>query len=99
MIPEEICNFFHNAATERPIYMAGYFSDRENEEPWTTYPMVLTTYRGNPKIFFWSYDSSARLDSESFSVMLARSSDESKVTFCTLNQYQLPSEGNNRERP
>jgi len=40
MIPEEDCKFFHNAATERPIYMAGYFSDRENEEPWTTYPMV-----------------------------------------------------------
>merc|ERR1712037_458031 len=37
--------------TERlwPIYMAGYFSDRENEEPWTTYPMVLTTLHGNPK--------------------------------------------------
>jgi len=75
MIPEKDCKFFHNAATERPIYMAGYFSDRENEEPWTTYPMVLTTLHGNPKIAFWRDNWT---DTESFNIMLARSSDESQ---------------------
>lgn len=77
MIPEENCKFFHNTATESPIYMAGFFSYRKNEEPWTTFHMVLTTYRGNPTIVPWSYNSSTRVP-ESFNVMLARSSDESQ---------------------
>jgi len=75
MIPEKYCKFFHNAATESPIYMAGFFSYGENEEPWTTYPMVLTTLHGNPKIAFWRDNWT---DTESFNIMLARSSDESQ---------------------
>merc|ERR1712037_909144 len=75
LIPEEYCKFFHDAATEWPIYMAGFFSRRKNEEPWTTFLMVLTTLHGNPHIVYWRYNWA---DTESFNIILARSSDRSQ---------------------
>jgi len=83
MIPEEECEWFGNYF-EGTIYMAGFFSGRENEESWHIFPMVLTTLSGNPHIMYWRFNWTA---SDSFNVMLARSSDRSQDMLFTGGDF------------
>jgi len=55
ILPKEDCARLHNLSGNGNIYMAGFMTHDKNEERSKTYPMVVTTLRGNPKIVFWRY--------------------------------------------
>jgi len=75
ILPKEDCASLHSRSGNGNIYMAGFMTHDTNEERSKTYPMVVTTLRGNPKIVFWRKDMT---DTESFHVMLATSKDKNQ---------------------